>query len=147
MEDLQRDCYSGKIPGVKSIQYAHVEEVDSVIITGKDTASVTLKSSGRWGAIKGKLMTASSVYDRSWTNEIRATLPGWTIQDAVTMGRLTAGRYLVAFTDRAGDTWLAGYGTPMHLAVSKTAPDTPTEYQGIELVFSCESEFGFLKMV
>ena len=147
MEDLQRDCYAGKIPGVKSIQYAHVEEVDSVVVTGTDTVSVALKPSGRWGSVIGKRITASSTYDRSWTNEIRATLPGWTTQDAVSMGRLTAGRYLVAFTDRAGDTWLAGYGTPMHLAVSKTAPDTPTEYQGIELVFSCESEFGFLKMV
>lgn len=147
MEDIKRDCYSGKIPGIKSIRYVHVGEVEAITVTGLDTVSVTLKPSGHWGRIEGKRASASSVFDRSWRNEIRATLPGWTTEQAVSLGRLTAGRYLVSFVDKAGDAWLAGYGTPLHLVVGKTAPETPSELQGIELTFSNESEFGLLKML
>lgn len=134
------------IPGIKRIQYVHVDEVDSLTVTGHNTVSVQLKSTGRWGFIEGKRTTASSTYDRSWQNEVRTTLPGWSESDLL-VGRLIVGRYLVAFTDKSGATWLAGHGTPLHLVVTKTAPETPAEYQGVELVFSCESEFGFLKMV
>lgn len=147
MEDLQRDCYDGKMPGIRRIWYTHVDEVASVTVTGAGTVSVALKNSGQWGEIKGKRATSSSIHDgKSWQNKIRTTLPGWTVQEAVTMGRLTAGRYLVKFTDKSGDTWLAGYETPLHLHISRSTPETPAEYQGIELVFSCESEFGFMKM-
>lgn len=147
MEDIKRDCYSGKIPGIKSIRYVHVEEVETITVTGLDTVSVTLKPSGHWGRIEGKRTSASSIFERTWRNEIRATLPGWTTEQAVSLGRLTAGRYLVSFVDKAGDAWLAGYGTPLHLVVGKTAPETPSELQGIELTFSNESEFGLLKML
>lgn len=147
MEDIKRDCYSGKIPGIKSIRYVHVGEVEAITVTGLDTVSVTLKPSGHWGRIEGKRTSASSIFERTWRNEIRATLPGWTTEQAVSLGRLTAGRYLVSFMDKAGDVWLAGYGTPLHLVVGKTAPETPSELQGIELTFSNESEFGLLKML
>lgn len=146
MEDLQRDCYAGKMPGIKKIWYTHVNEVDTVTVTGVDTVQVTLKPSGRWGEIAGKRMYAESAGEHSFNNTVRGTLPGWNTEQAVGIGHLTAGRYLVKFLDKAGDTWLCGYGTPMHLAVTRTAPDTPAEYQGVEISFSCESEFGFLKL-
>ena len=147
MKDLKRKCYQGAMPGIKKLWYVHVDEVDSVTITAEETATVTLKTGGSWGEIHGKRMTADSDWDRRYTNRITALLPGWTIQEAVGIGRLVHGRYLVKFTDRAGDIWLCGYGEPLHLNVSKTAPETPQQYQGLELVFSCESEFGFLKTV
>ncbi len=148
MNDLKRDCYAGKMPGIKEIYYTHVDEVGSVTVTGADTVSVELKPSGRWGMVKGKRMSATAAHDgKNWRQEIRATLPGWTLEQAVGIGHLTAGRYLVKFTDNAGDTWLAGHDTPLHLAVTRSVPDTPAEYQGIELTFSCESEFGFLKQI
>lgn len=147
MEDLKRDCSAVRIPGIKRLQYVHIEEVSAITQTGVDAVSVTLKATGRWGVIEGKGSSASSSFDNSWKNEVRTTLPGWTLEQAVSMGRLTAGRYLVAFTDRGGDTWLAGYGVPLHLDITKTSPSTPLEYQGLELVFSCESTYGFMRLV
>ena len=147
MNDLKRDCYAGKMPGIKEIYFTHVDEVESVTITAEDTVSVALKPGGRWGEIHGRRNTASRDWDRRFDNRIQTLLPGWTMQEAVGIGRLTRGRYLVKWTDRAGDTWLCGYGEPLHLAISQTAPETPAEYQGITLTFSCESEFGFLKLI
>lgn len=147
MKDLKRDCYAGKMPGIRKLWCAHIDEVANVTITAEDTVSVTLKPSGRWGEIQGKRTTAASNWDRRFDNRIQTLLPGWTMQEAVGIGRLTHGRYLVKWTDHAGDTWLCGYGEPLHLAIAQTAPETPAEYQGIMLTFSCESEFGFLKIV
>ena len=147
MKDLKRKCYQGAMPGIKKLWYVHVDEVAKVTITAEETATVTLKSGGRWGEIHGKRMISASNWDRCYTNRISALLPGWSIEEAVGIGRLVHGRYLVKFTDRAGDTWLCGYSEPLHLSVSKTSPDTPQQYQGVEVVFSNESEFGFLKTV
>lgn len=147
MEDLKRDCYAGKMPGIRKLWYTHIDEVVNVTITAEDTVSVTLKPGGRWGEIHGKRTTAASNWDRRFDNRIQTLLPGWTMQEAVGIGRLTHGRYLVKWTDHAGDTWLCGYGEPLHLTIAQTAPETPTEYQGIMLTFSCESEFGFLKLI
>lgn len=147
MKDLKRKCYHGAMPGIKKLWYVHVDEVANVTITAEETATVNLKSGGRWGEIHGKRMVSSSDWDRRYTNRISALLPGWSIEEAVGIGRLVQGRYLVKFTDRAGDTWLCGYGEPLHMSVSKTSPETPQQYQGVEVVFSSESEFGFLRTV
>ncbi|MCR4964834.1 MAG: hypothetical protein K6A41_04180 [Bacteroidales bacterium] len=148
MNDLKRSCYSGSMPGIKSISFCHVSEVESITVVGVDSVTVTLKSSGNWGVINGKRMTASAGHQgKNWSQKVNATLPGWTMTEVTGYTRLATGRYLVKFTDKAGDTWLAGYGTPLHLSLSKTAPSTPAEYQGVDLTFSCDSEFGFLKLV
>ena len=146
MKDLKRDCYAGKMPGIRKLWCTHIDEVANVTVTAEDTVAVTLKQGGRWGEIHGKDTTAESDWDRRYTNRIQTTLPGWTTQEAVGIARLTHGRYLVKWVDNAGDTWLCGYGEPMHLNIAKTAPDTPAQRQGIVLTFSCESEFGFMKI-
>lgn len=146
MEDLKRDCYAGKRPGIKKLWYIHADEVENVDFTAVDTVTVTLASSGRWGEIVGKRMTAESTGTDSFHNTVQATLPGWTTEQAVGIGHLTAGRYLVKFLDKAGDTWICGYETPMHLNIARSTPEKPVEYQGITLTFSCDSKFGFLKL-
>lgn len=147
MKDIKRSCYAGKRPGIRSLWFVHIDEVEKITVTAKDTVSVTLKQGGRWGKIHGKNTTSASERDRRYDNRIQTTLPGWTAEEAVSIHDLVHGRYLVKWTDHAGDTWLCGYGEPMHLTFSETAPDTPAEYQGIVFTFSCESEFGFLKLV
>lgn len=146
MNDLEQKCNNG-IQGIGKLWYISAGEIQDITVSALNKVTVSPKNGARWGEIKGRRTTAASEGSHKFTNRIQTILPGWTVEEAVSVGHLTKGRYLVKWTDKAGKAWICGYGEPLHLDITQTAPDTPTEYQGITLVFSNESEYGFLELL
>lgn len=145
MKDIKRTCYTEKIPGIRELYFVDIEEISQITITGKSTVNVALKPDAQWGLIDGKNTVVEAEYGKYNVNRITTTINGWNLENG-SIEHLTRKRFVCKFTDKAGEQWLLGYGEPLHLSITQTAPDSAQQYQSLQLEFSNESEFGLLTL-